>query len=143
VTKSAKIAEVLSPFIEHDFVFALLSDFDIVDNEYMDFESETHLSSFELLHLDISSHFEEADAFGDLSGFVKNSCTIGVPEECASTGLQNNQRPTISSNGNVHNCWQCSQSVPAPDLSCQICRMWIHSKCSPWIESSSRLGDWK
>jgi len=125
-------AEVLSPFIEDDFVFAdcnLLSDFDIVDSE--------------LLHLDSSSHFEEADAFGDLSGFVNNSCTLGVPEESATTSLQNNQRPTISSNDNVHICWQCSQTEPAPDLSCQICGMWIHSKCSPWIESSSMIGDWK
>ena len=135
-------AEFLSPFVEHDFVFAdcnLLSDLEIVDNEFMDFESETYLSSSELLHLDSSSHFEEADLFGDLSGFVNNSCTLGVPEECATTSL----RPTISSDGNVHNCRQCSQTEPAPDLSCKICRMWIHSKCSPWIESSSRLGDWK
>ncbi|XP_012573010.1 DDT domain-containing protein PTM isoform X2 [Cicer arietinum] len=137
-------AELLSPFSEHDSLFAdcnLLSDSEIADDEYMGFGSQTRFSLSELLHLDNSSQFEEADAPGDLSGFSKNSCTLDVPEKCATASLQNNWRPTISSI--VHNCFQCSQSEPAPDLSCQICGMWIHSQCSPWIESPSRLGDWR
>ncbi|MCH96310.1 DNA-binding and zinc-finger protein, partial [Trifolium medium] len=113
-------AEVLPPFVELDSLFAdcdLLNDSETLDNEYMDFESQTDFSLSELLNLDNNSQFEEADVPRDLSGFAKDSCTLGVPEECATTSLQNNQEPTISSHRNVHNCSQCSQTEPAPDLS--------------------------
>lgn len=117
----------------------LLNNSDIVNNEYMDFDPNTDFSMTEL-----DRQFEEADVFGDLSEYAKNSCTFGFPEECTTASLAQNWGSTVSSHGNVNNCSQCSLSEPVPDLSCQICGMWIHNQCSPWIESPSRLiGGWK
>ncbi|XP_050883309.1 DDT domain-containing protein PTM isoform X2 [Lathyrus oleraceus] len=130
-------AEVFPPFVEQDSLSAhynFLNYSEIEANEYTEFETES-----ELMDID----FEEAYAPGDLSG-IADSCTLDVPEELASTSLNNNQGPTISSNRNVHSCAECSQTEPAPDLNCEDCPMRIHKKCSRWIESSSMLEEeWK
>ncbi|KAL5081861.1 hypothetical protein RYX36_010282 [Vicia faba] len=132
------LAEVFPPFVQHDSLsvhYNLLNYSEIVANEYSEFETE-----FELMDLDS----EEAYAPGDLSGITKDSCTLDVPEELASTSLNNNQGPTISSNQNVHSCTECSQTDPAPDLNCKDCPRWFHKKCSRWIESPSMLEEeWK
>ncbi|RDY08013.1 DDT domain-containing protein PTM, partial [Mucuna pruriens] len=121
----------------------LLHDSEIVNYESVDFEPHTYFSLTELLHQEENSQFEEANACGDLSGYLKNSCTLGVPEECGTVNLASKCEPTISLQGNVNNCEQCSGKEPAPDLSCQTCGIWIHSQCSPWVESPSRHGSWR
>ncbi|KAL0436984.1 UNVERIFIED_CONTAM: DDT domain-containing protein PTM [Sesamum radiatum] len=40
-------------------------------------------------------------------------------------------------------CKICSNTKPHPELSCQICGMWIHKNCSPWFESSSWEDGWR
>lgn len=122
----------------------LLNNSEIVNfDELVDFEPNTYFSLTELLHSDDNSQFEEANASGDFSGYLKNSCTLGVPEECGTVNLASNCGSTNSLQGNVNKCRQCSQKEPAPDLSCQICGIRIHSHCSPWVESPSRLGSWR
>ncbi|CAK8535332.1 unnamed protein product [Lathyrus sativus] len=130
-------AEVFPPFVEQDSLAAhykFLNYSEIIGNEYTEFETES-----ELMDID----FEEDYAPGDLSGITKDSCTLDVPVELASTSLNNNQGPTISSNQNVHSCTECSQTEPAPDLNCKGCPKRIHRKCSRWIESSMLEEVWK
>ncbi|TKY48606.1 Nucleosome-remodeling factor subunit BPTF [Spatholobus suberectus] len=141
VSKSVK---ELSPSVECGSADCnLLNDSEIVNYEFVDFEPHTYFSLTELLHPDDNSQFEGAKASGDFSGYLKNSCTLGIPEECGTVNLASSCGPTISLQGNVNNCEQCSQKDPAPDLSCQICGIWIHSQCSPWVESPCRLGSWR
>lgn len=40
-------------------------------------------------------------------------------------------------------CKYCSKTELRPDLSCQICGLWIHKTCSPWFESSSHEDGWR
>ncbi|KAL2593794.1 hypothetical protein AAZX31_12G170300 [Glycine max] len=121
----------------------LLNNSEIVKfDALVDFEPNTYFSLTELLHTDDNSQFEEANASGDL-GYLKNSCRLGVPGDCGTVNLASNCGSTNSLQGNVNNCRLCSQKELAPDLSCQICGIRIHSHCSPWVESPSRLGSWR
>ncbi|KAI4334293.1 hypothetical protein L6164_019003 [Bauhinia variegata] len=130
-----------SPSVEFDSTVPLdssnaLNNCESVNYEYMEFEPHTYFSQTELLPPDDSCQSEGADAYGDLSDYLGNPCTqAGVPEECGTVNLIDNNEP--------YKCWQCSQMEPLPDLSCEICGIWIHSQCSPWVESPSRLGRWR
>ena len=136
--------ELLSP-LEYDSVVPndsnLLNDSESAHYDYMDFEPHTYFSVTELLP-DDSSQVEGADASGDLSGYLENPCTL-LPEECGGVTLGDKSEPAISFQDSVYCCWQCSQMEPAPDLCCEICGILIHSQCSPWVESPSRLGSWR
>ncbi|XP_020231011.1 DDT domain-containing protein PTM [Cajanus cajan] len=143
VSKSVKD---LSPSVEYGSADCnlLLNGSEIVKYELVDdFEPHKYFSLTGRLRSDNNSQFEEASASGDFSGYLKNSCTLGVPEECRTVNLASNCGPTISLQENVNNCEQCSKKEPAPDLCCEICGIWIHSQCSPWVESPPRLGSWR
>ncbi|CAL0329043.1 unnamed protein product [Lupinus luteus] len=123
----------------------LLNDSESLNFESVDFEPNTIFSLTELLQPDgsSSSQFEGADASGDLSGYFENSGTP-VPVECGGVSLVENREPAISSQDvSLSYCRQCNQTKPTPDLSCEICGMLIHSQCSTWAESPSRLGNWR
>ncbi|CAL0304038.1 unnamed protein product [Lupinus luteus] len=122
----------------------LMNDSESLNYELMDFEPNTCFSLTELLQPDgSSSQFEGADASGELSGYVENSGTL-VPEECGGVSLVESSKPAISfEDDNFYFCWQCCQTEPAPDLFCETCGMLIHSQCSTWAESPSRLGNWR
>ncbi|RYR23376.1 hypothetical protein Ahy_B03g068612 isoform B [Arachis hypogaea] len=119
----------------------LLNEAEGSQYEFADFEPHTYFSVTELLLPDDSSQLEGADASGELSGYLGNSCTQ-VPEECGVT-LDDKSEPALSFEDAVYSCWQCGQMEPAPDLCCEICGIFIHSQCSPWVESPSRLGNWR
>ncbi|OIV99294.1 hypothetical protein TanjilG_17104 [Lupinus angustifolius] len=122
----------------------LLNDSESFNYASMDFEPNTIFSLTELLQPDGSSgsQFEGADASGDLSGYFENPGTL-VPVECGGVRLVENPEPAISFQDNSLTCRQCNQTEPAPDLFCDICGMLIHSQCSIWAESPSRLGNWR
>ncbi|ESW22110.1 hypothetical protein PHAVU_005G128100 [Phaseolus vulgaris] len=137
VSKSVKD---LSPVEHVSTDCSLLKDPEIVNyDELVDFEPHTYFSLTELLHSDENIQSEEANASRVFSGCLTKSCTLDVPEECGSVNLASNCEPTNLLQGNVNSCRQCSEKEPVPDLHCQICRIWIHSQCSPWVESPSRL----
>ncbi|KAI4322361.1 hypothetical protein L6164_022064 [Bauhinia variegata] len=146
---SEQAEKASSPFAEFDSNVHLdssdlLNDCETVNYECMEFEPHTYFSLKELLPQDDSNQFEGADASGDLSEYWGDSCTqAGFPEESGTFSLIDNFEPTTSLQDNAYTCWQCSQVEPAPDLSCEICGLRIHSQCSPWVESPSRIGSWK
>ncbi|CAJ1979192.1 unnamed protein product [Sphenostylis stenocarpa] len=120
-----------------DFDNKLLNDSDDVNyDDFMDFEPHTYFSVTELLQSDDGSQLEGVDVSGDLSGYLENSSTTLIPEECGDVKSE----PTIFT-GN--SCMQCSQMEPAPDLCCELCGILIHSQCSPWVELPSRVGSWR
>ncbi|MED6155470.1 hypothetical protein PIB30_005674 [Stylosanthes scabra] len=118
----------------------LLNETEGAQYEFADFEPHTYFSVTELLLPDDSSQPEGADASGELSGYFGNSCTQ-VPEECG-LSLEDKSEPALSFE-DVYSCRQCGQMEPSPDLCCEICGIFIHSQCSPWVESPTRLGSWR
>ncbi|KAL6577433.1 hypothetical protein OROMI_011709 [Orobanche minor] len=40
-------------------------------------------------------------------------------------------------------CEICSNVEPLPDLSCRVCGIWIHGRCSPWFETSTGEDEWR
>ncbi|KAF1899563.1 hypothetical protein Lal_00019691 [Lupinus albus] len=123
----------------------LLNDSESLNYESMDFEPHTIFSLTELLLPDgtSSSQVEGAAASEDLSGYFGNSGKL-VPEERGGVSLVENPDPTISfQDSSLSCCRQCNQTEPVPDLFCEICGMLIHSQCSIWAESPSRLGNWR
>ncbi|CAJ1955813.1 unnamed protein product [Sphenostylis stenocarpa] len=142
VSKSVKD---LSPVEYGTADCTLLKDPETVNyDEFVDFEPHTFFSLTELLHSDENnSQFEEANGSGFFSGYLKKSCTLGVPDECGTVSLASNCEPTNLLQVNINSCRQCSQKEPAPDLHCEICRIWIHSQCSPWVESPSQHASWR
>ncbi|KAF5194958.1 Ddt domain-containing protein ptm [Thalictrum thalictroides] len=40
-------------------------------------------------------------------------------------------------------CRVCSLMEPAPDLLCEVCKIWIHNHCSPWEAESTRGDSWR
>ncbi|XP_022635438.1 DDT domain-containing protein PTM isoform X2 [Vigna radiata var. radiata] len=139
----SKSVKDLSPSVEDASAnCSLLKDPEIVNyHEFVDFEPHTYFSLTELLHSDENIQSEEADASRVFSGCLKNSSC--VPEGCGTVNLASNCEPTNLLQGNVYSCRQCSQKEPLPDLHCEICRIWIHRQCSPWVESPSRLASWR
>ncbi|XP_052726405.1 DDT domain-containing protein PTM isoform X2 [Vigna angularis] len=139
----SKSVKDLSPSVEDASAnCSLLKDPEIVNyHEFVDFEPHTYFSLTELLHSDENIQSEEADASRVFSGCLKNSSC--VPEGCGTVNLASNCEPTNLLQGNVYSCQQCSQKEPLPDLHCEICRIWIHRQCSPWVESPSRLASWR
>ncbi|KAF7805669.1 DDT domain-containing protein PTM-like [Senna tora] len=139
-TNNLSAREKSSSPLEYDSDVCLdsnvLNDSGSLNYEFMEFEPHTYFSVTELLQAD-DNQFEGADMSENLTGYLENSCTMNdIPEECGAVSLVDKPEPTTY-------CCQCSQMEPAPDLSCEICGLWIHSHCSPWVESPSRLGSWR
>lgn len=146
-TGNLSAAEKASSPVEYDPAVCLdnnlLNECGSENYEFMDFEPHTYFSVTELLQPD-DNQFEGADGSEDLSGYLESVSTLnmnGIPEECGALSLVEKQEPAAYLPGGV--CCQCLQMEPAPDLSCEICGLWIHSHCSPWVESPSRLGSWR
>ncbi|XP_010243411.1 PREDICTED: DDT domain-containing protein PTM [Nelumbo nucifera] len=117
--------------------------------EDMEFEPQTYFSFTELLASD-DDQLDLFDAPMDISGGLGNSSGSGAltsynpPEQYRTDTIEGNHdlatalEPTV----NKIPCDICSYTEPATDLSCEVCGMWIHSHCSPWVEPS--WGDrWK
>ncbi|KAK4255189.1 hypothetical protein QN277_008216 [Acacia crassicarpa] len=146
---SLSSVEKASSPVEYDHAVCLdsnlLNDCGNETYEFMDFEPHTYFSVTELLQPD-DNHFEGADGSGDFSGYLENVSTAnidGIPEESGAPCLVDKQEPVAYIPGSGYHCCRCLHMEPAPDLSCDICGIWIHSQCSPWVESPSRLGSWR
>ncbi|PIA54807.1 hypothetical protein AQUCO_00901001v1 [Aquilegia coerulea] len=72
-----------------------------------------------------------------------------LPEQQYEMDIRNNHGE-VKMEAAVHvPCEVCSLTEPAPDLLCEVCKIWIHKKCSPWDELSwgdswrcGRCRDW-
>lgn len=116
-------------------------DYDGLGFDSMDFEPQTYFSFNELL----------ASDDGSLTNPAQNLESAEAPENGMIEICYDEEEPMLSIETEMENmgCSICSHSEPSPDLSCQMCGMWIHSHCSPWVEleepssSSSWEYTWK
>ncbi|KAJ7947925.1 DDT domain-containing protein PTM [Quillaja saponaria] len=147
VTDLSKHADNNAPNAEDDSTLCCdsnaLNDCDTVSYEFMEFEPHTYFSVTELLQADDSDQFNGMDTSGDVSEYLDSSFSVpqkGVPQECGAVSLHDKSGPANSVED--LQCWRCSEKKPTPDLSCNNCGLWIHSECSPWVESSIEEGRW-
>lgn len=97
-------------------------DYDGLSFDNMDFEPQTYFSFHELLASDDNSRTDPA----------QNPETAAASEDGMVEICYDEEEPMLSMDN--LGCSICSHVEPSPDLSCQMCGMWIHSHCSPWVE---------
>lgn len=109
-------------------------DYDGLGFGDMDFEPQTYFSFHELLADD-----------GSRANGNEPAEDVTLPENGTLEISYDEEEPIISIETTMEfvPCNICSHSEPCPDLSCQMCGMWIHSHCSPWVESSSWDTSWR
>lgn len=108
------------------------------------FEPQTYFSFSELLVPEDNSLLDENQQIGaTFDELLANS----VPEDEPGSGLwlQAEHQPQPLIGGEVVMCDKCKGCDPAPDMTCEICGLCIHSYCSPWMENeeSYEAGFWK
>lgn len=117
--------------------------------EDMEFEPQTYFSFTELLASDDGGQLDGFDASGNVLVNCENqSCAVsqdGIPGQCGMGTAGDRLELTVSENSAVNRmpCKMCSHLEPPPDLSCEICGLWIHTHCSPWVESLHSEGNWR
>ncbi|KAK9279952.1 hypothetical protein L1049_013636 [Liquidambar formosana] len=144
--------EASSPQVEWDISTngledTMMFDYEGLNYEDMEFEPQTYFSFTELLASEDGGELDGVDASGNELGNLENSSSAflkdGVSEQYR-MGTNNGQhKPTVQPDVNVVHCQLCPNQEPAPDLSCEICGLWIHSHCSPWVEPSSWGDSWR
>lgn len=145
-TGSLSAVEKESSPLEYDPAICL--DSDLLNDcgneqydEYTDHLPQTVFSLKELLQPD-DDQFDGADLSGDFSGYLENDMNMEcILEDSVDFSLVDNEELAAYPPGSGYSCCQCSQMEPAPDLSCEICGIWIHSQCSPWVELPWRCGN--
>ncbi|KAL7198312.1 hypothetical protein ACSBR2_020753 [Camellia fascicularis] len=112
----------------------MLFDHEGLSYEDMEFEPQTYFSFTELLASD--------DVMGDWQSLSAVSSN-GFPEPCGiRPSNQQEHKISVKPSVDLTTCQVCSCTEPCPDLSCHICGVWIHSRCSPWDEQSSSEENW-
>ncbi|KAK0603405.1 hypothetical protein LWI29_004588 [Acer saccharum] len=124
----------------------MLFDYEGLNYEDMEFEPQTYFSFSELLASDDGGQLDGVDASGFVSGSQDNlSFSIAqdvVPVQYDMATSNNQSEPTVST-ANTMQCQICQVMESAPELSCQICGLLIHVRCSPWDESCQMEGSWR
>ncbi|KAL0418283.1 UNVERIFIED_CONTAM: DDT domain-containing protein PTM [Sesamum radiatum] len=118
-------------------------EYDLFSPDDMKFVHQTYFSSNELLAPDDCGH---ANGKGSPDNVADNMETYSALPENGTLEMSYDQEdPVISVETALQRvpCKICSNTKPHPDLSCQICGMWIHKHCSPWFESSSWEDGWR
>ncbi|KAL0460747.1 UNVERIFIED_CONTAM: DDT domain-containing protein PTM [Sesamum latifolium] len=116
---------------------------DCLSPDDMKFDPRTYFSFNELLPPDDCGH---ANAKGSPENVADNmESSSALPENGTLEMSYDREDPFISVETALQRgpCKICSNTKPHPDLSCQICGMWIHKHCSPWFESSSWEDGWR
>ncbi|MCD7470308.1 hypothetical protein HAX54_010042 [Datura stramonium] len=106
----------------------------------MEFEPQTYFSFNELLASDDCG--PPLDGSANLTDNIETSS--GFPSDGLSdmSYFQHEHALSIDSAAVTVPCKMCSHSEPCPDLCCQMCGLWIHSHCSPWVEVSFGEAGW-
>ncbi|KAL9171363.1 hypothetical protein ABFS82_04G204400 [Erythranthe guttata] len=115
---------------------------DCLGYDNMEFEPQTYFSFNELL----SDDGEPANGNGPLFDAMENWEDLSVLPDNGNLEISYDQEEPIISVETpieISPCNICSHTEPCPDLSCQMCGVWIHSHCSPWLESSSWENGWR
>lgn len=116
--------------------------FEYADLQYddMEFEPQTYFSFNELL---ASDDCGPLDGSANLTDNIDTS--LGFPSDGLSdmSYFQHEHALSIDSAAVTVPCKMCSHSEPCPDLCCQMCGIWIHSHCSPWVEELFGETGWR
>lgn len=118
-------------------------DYDCLGYDDMDFEPQTYFSFHELLASDDGGRANDNESPEDVIENLENSSML--PENGTLEISYDEEEPIISIGTSIEivPCNICFHTEPCPDLSCQVCGTWIHSHCSPWLESSSWDNGWR
>ncbi|KAI3461337.1 hypothetical protein Pfo_018000 [Paulownia fortunei] len=128
---------------KENFDDGLTLDYDSLGYDDMEFEPQTYFSFNELLASDDGGH---ANGNESPENVIENWESSSVLPENGTLQISYDQEePIISVETAIQivPCKICSNTEPCPDLSCQICGMWMHNHCSPWFESSSWEDGWR
>ncbi|KAF8403202.1 hypothetical protein HHK36_011301 [Tetracentron sinense] len=112
-----------------------------VNYEDMEFEPQTFFSFSDLL----VSEDDQLDIFCRESSGFDTILQSHPPEgnEMITAKDHKELAAAVEPAANTVICQICSHTEPAPDLSCEICGIWIHNHCSPWVEPSSWEERWR
>ncbi|XP_042514046.1 DDT domain-containing protein PTM-like isoform X2 [Macadamia integrifolia] len=117
-------------------------DFENMDYDKMDFEPQTYFSFTELLASE-DNQLDFSDAPVDVAGNWDNSSGYGaitsynVQEQYITDNADKSQElAAVEPVVDTVPCKQCLQTEPAVNLCCEVCGIWIHNFCSPWVEPS-------
>lgn len=104
-------------------------DYDSLGLDDMEFEPQTYFSFNELLASDNGGN--------NTNGNENWGNSSELPDNGALEISYDEEEPIISVGTPIEivACNVCFGNEPCPDLSCQVCGMWVHSHCSPWRES--------
>lgn len=117
-------------------------DYDDLGFDDMDFEPQMYFSFHELL-ADDGTRVNGIEPPGDVGQHLESASML--PENEMLEISYDEEEPVISigTTMEIVPCNICSHMEPCPDLSCQVCGMWLHSHCSPWVEHSSWEEGWR
>lgn len=122
------------------FEEGVMFEYDDLQFDDMEFEPQTYFSFNELL---ASDDCGPLDGSANLAENVDTS--LGFPSDGLSdmSYFQHEHALSIDSAAITVPCKMCSHSEPCPDLCCQMCGIWIHSHCSPWVEELFGETGWR
>ncbi|KAL0369575.1 UNVERIFIED_CONTAM: DDT domain-containing protein PTM [Sesamum angustifolium] len=128
---------------KEEFDDGITLDYDCLGYDDTEFEPQTYFSFHELLASDDVGRANSNESPENVLGNWEGSAML--PENGTLEISYDQEEPIISVGTTIEiiPCNICSHTDPCPDLSCQICGMWIHSHCSPWLESSSWEVGWR
>ncbi|KAJ6403110.1 hypothetical protein OIU84_015099 [Salix udensis] len=119
----------------------MVFDYEDVNYEDMAFEPQTYFSFTELLATDDGCQLDGIDATGTAVGNNENEFHAASEDEFQKQHtLGTSCDVPLESAPNTMPCKMCLDSVPSPDLSCDICGLVLHRYCSPWVECSPAEG---
>lgn len=118
----------------------MMFGYDDLQYDDMEFEPQTYFSFNELL---ASDDCGPPDGSADLTDNVETS--LGFPSDGLPdmSYFQHEHALSIDHTAVTVPCKMCSHSEPCPDLCCQMCGIWIHSHCSPWVEELYGETGWR
>ncbi|XP_020552432.1 DDT domain-containing protein PTM-like [Sesamum indicum] len=128
---------------KEEFDDGITLDYDCLGYDDMEFEPQTYFSFHELLASDDVGRSNSNESPENVLENWEGSAVL--PENGTLEISYDQEEPIISVGTTIEiiPCNICSHTDPCPDLSCQICGVWIHSHCSPWLESSSWEDGWR
>ncbi|CAN4119451.1 unnamed protein product [Withania somnifera] len=122
------------------FEEGVMFEYDDFQYDDMEFEPQTYFSFNELL---ASDDCGPLDASANVTDNVDRS--FGFPSDGLSdmSYFQQEHALSVDAAAVTVPCKMCSHSEPCPDLCCQMCGIWIHSHCSPWVEELFGEAGWR
>lgn len=116
-----------------------------VNYENMEFEPHTYFSFNELLETDDNQLDLGEDSTNMTDDWVNSAGYSAPAPPPPFNPPQQSDIMKGKGESNFVQCGICSQTQPAPDRFCEVCKFAMHAQCSPWMESAQSEGSssWK